>query len=73
MTDTERPDQTRRTSFDEPAAASADTASSIPVSRFDQAYESGRPPWDIDGPQPDFVRLVEEGAIAGARRGLRDR
>lgn len=31
---------------------------------FEKAYE-GRPPWDIDGPQPEIVRLAEEGAIRG--------
>ena len=48
-----------RTSFDEPTAESADASGSIAVSRFDKAYTVGRPPWDIDGPQPDFVGLVE--------------
>jgi ubiquinone/menaquinone biosynthesis C-methylase UbiE len=29
---------------------------------FEKAYE-GQPPWDIGGPQPEIVRLAEEGAI----------
>jgi SAM-dependent methyltransferase len=55
----------RQTSFDAPDAGSADANESIAVSRFDEAYAVGRPPWDIDGPQPDFERLVESGAISG--------
>jgi SAM-dependent methyltransferase len=55
----------RATSFDAPDAASADAEESIAVSRFDEAYAVGRPPWDIDGPQPDFERLVDSGAISG--------
>ena len=31
---------------------------------FEKMYE-GQPPWDIDGPQPEIVRLAEEGAIRG--------
>jgi len=31
---------------------------------FDRAYE-GSPPWDIGRPQPEFVRLCEEGQIVG--------
>jgi SAM-dependent methyltransferase len=31
---------------------------------FETAYE-GQPPWDIGGPQPEIVRLAEEGAIRG--------
>jgi SAM-dependent methyltransferase len=31
---------------------------------FDQAYR-GRPPWDIDKPQPALVELERSGAIAG--------
>lgn len=30
-----------------------------------RAYATGRPPWDIDGPQPDFRRLVDAGLIEG--------
>lgn len=55
----------RRTSFDGPHAASAAADESIPISRFDQAYATGRPPWDIDGSQPDFRRLVDAGLIEG--------
>ncbi|MEA2369888.1 MAG: hypothetical protein QOH12_282 [Solirubrobacteraceae bacterium] len=59
-------DATRPTSFHTvEAGGGANAAESIPVSRFDQAYAAGSPPWDIDGPQPDFVRLVETGAIGG--------
>jgi SAM-dependent methyltransferase len=54
-----------KTSFDTPDASSAAADESIPVSRFDQAYAVGRPPWDIDGPQPDFAALVADGAIGG--------
>ncbi len=32
---------------------------------FEKAYE-GQAPWDIGGPQPEIVRLAEEGAIQGA-------
>jgi SAM-dependent methyltransferase len=53
------------TSFHAPDAGSADASRSIPVARFDDAYASGRPPWDIDGPQPAFVRLLDAGAITG--------
>lgn len=53
------------TSFDAPDAASAAADESIAVSRFDEAYATGRPPWDIDGPQPDFQRLVDAGLIEG--------
>jgi SAM-dependent methyltransferase len=31
---------------------------------FEKAY-AGQPPWDIEGPQPEIVRLAEEGAIRG--------
>ncbi|HYB07143.1 MAG TPA: class I SAM-dependent methyltransferase [Nitrososphaerales archaeon] len=34
------------------------------MSYFDSAYR-GTPPWDIGRPQGEFVRLEEEGAIAG--------
>jgi SAM-dependent methyltransferase len=33
---------------------------------FEWAYQNGEPPWDIGQPQPVFVRLAEEGAIAGS-------
>src|SRR5436190_10010868 len=32
---------------------------------FDETYATGRPARDIDGPQPDFERLVDSGLIAG--------
>jgi SAM-dependent methyltransferase len=54
----------QRTSFDEPDAASADATSSIPVSRFDEAYRA-RPPWDIDGPQPALARIANASLITG--------
>lgn len=54
------------TSFNAADARSATADASIPVSRFDAAYESGVPPWDIDGPQPAFARLVAAGEIAGS-------
>ncbi len=63
MTDEEEAAQ--HTSFDAPDADSADAGASIPISRFDEAYAEGRPPWDIDGPQPDFVKLVDDGLVAG--------
>src|SRR5438876_11609776 len=31
---------------------------------FESMYQ-GRAPWDIDGPQPMFVRLTDEGKIRG--------
>jgi SAM-dependent methyltransferase len=31
---------------------------------YDRSY-AGIPPWDIDGPQPAFVRLADDGLIAG--------
>jgi SAM-dependent methyltransferase len=54
----------QRTSFDALDAPSADATSSIPQSRFDEAYYA-RPPWDIDGPQPAFVGLLDSGVIRG--------
>ena len=33
--------------------------------RFESAYE-GQPPWDIPGPQPQFVRLEATGMIRGS-------
>ena len=53
------------TSFDAPDERNAAAEQSIPISRFDEAYARGRPPWDIDGPQPDFVALVDEGLLTG--------
>jgi SAM-dependent methyltransferase len=32
---------------------------------WDDAYRSGRPPWDIGAPQPEIVRLAEAGVISG--------
>jgi SAM-dependent methyltransferase len=32
---------------------------------FDLAYREGTPPWDIGRPQPEIVRLAEEGSIVG--------
>jgi SAM-dependent methyltransferase len=56
---------TQPTSFHGSTGASADADESIPVSRFDKAYEVGVPPWDIDGPQPAFRALVEAGLVTG--------
>jgi 2-polyprenyl-3-methyl-5-hydroxy-6-metoxy-1,4-benzoquinol methylase len=53
-----------RTEFDSPNFVGAGAANSIAISRFDEAY-SGRPPWDIDGPQPDLARLLDAGLIQG--------
>ncbi len=33
---------------------------------FHESYASGKPPWDIDGPQPAFVELQKRGAIQGS-------
>jgi SAM-dependent methyltransferase len=54
-----------QTSFHGADAGGADQHASIAVSRFDEAYAVGRPPWDIDGPQPDFRRLVDDAALSG--------
>ena len=32
---------------------------------WDRVYREGRPPWDIDRPQPAFVRLADAGEITG--------
>ena len=32
---------------------------SVPKSNFETAYENNQPPWDIDGPQPDLVRVAD--------------
>ena len=32
---------------------------------FEAAYREGNPPWDIGAPQPENVRLAEEGEIVG--------
>lgn len=52
------------TAFDSPEFAGASKASSIDVATFDEAYKA-RPPWDIDGPQPAFARLLDAGRITG--------
>ncbi|MFP5020409.1 class I SAM-dependent methyltransferase [Pseudonocardia phyllosphaerae] len=36
-----------------------------PISRFDQAYTEGDPPWVIPGPQPAVVALERSGALHG--------
>jgi SAM-dependent methyltransferase len=52
------------TQFDSPNFIGASPANSIALSRFEEAYR-GRPPWDIDGPQPYFARLLDAGLIQG--------
>ncbi len=37
----------------------------LPQDRFEWAYRSGTPPWDIGRPQPEIVRLAEEGGVVG--------
>lgn len=37
---------------------------SVPRSNFDTAYSNNRPPWDIDGPQPNLVAVAD--SITGA-------
>lgn len=32
---------------------------------FEDAYRAGAPPWDIGRPQPEVVRLAEEGEVVG--------
>src|ERR1700736_6866318 len=49
-----------RTEFDSPTFVGASAASSIAISHFEEAYRA-RPPWDIDGPQPDLARLSTPG------------
>jgi SAM-dependent methyltransferase len=34
-------------------------------SGFEESYRSGTPPWDIGRPQPELVRLAEDGRIVG--------
>jgi hypothetical protein len=53
-----------RTEFDSPTFVGASAASSIAISHFEEAYRA-RPPWDIDGPQPDLARLLDAGLIQG--------
>ena len=38
---------------------------SIRGTEFDEAYASGRPPWDIGRPQPAFMVLAQAGRITG--------
>jgi 2-polyprenyl-3-methyl-5-hydroxy-6-metoxy-1,4-benzoquinol methylase len=52
------------TEFDTPTFVGASATNSIAISRFDEAY-GARPPWDIDGPQPDLARLLDAGLIQG--------
>lgn len=33
--------------------------------RFEELYRQGTPPWDIGGPQPEVVRLAEDGDVVG--------
>lgn len=33
---------------------------------WDESYQDGPAPWDIDGPQPAVVRLAAGGGFAGA-------
>lgn len=37
-----------------------------PIRDFEAAYQAGTPPWDIGGPQPEVVKLAEEGEFRGA-------
>jgi SAM-dependent methyltransferase len=57
------------TTFDQDAPSDsrseATAQKSISGSEFDEAYASGRPPWDISQPQPAFVALAEAGRITG--------
>ena len=52
------------TEFDSPTFDGAHAERSIAISRFDEAYRA-RPPWDIDGAQPAFARLLDAGHITG--------
>ncbi len=36
-----------------------------PPHDFEAAYQDGSPPWDLGAPQPEIVRLAEEGEIVG--------
>jgi SAM-dependent methyltransferase len=36
-----------------------------PPDLFEQFYREGTPPWDIGRPQPEVVRLAEDGDLAG--------
>jgi 2-polyprenyl-3-methyl-5-hydroxy-6-metoxy-1,4-benzoquinol methylase len=53
-----------RTEFDSRTFVGASAASSIAISHFEEDYRA-RPPWDIDGPQPDLARLLDAGLIQG--------
>jgi 2-polyprenyl-3-methyl-5-hydroxy-6-metoxy-1,4-benzoquinol methylase len=33
--------------------------------RFSAMYEAGSPPWDLGRPQPAFLELAKQGALAG--------
>src|SRR5690242_17981262 len=33
---------------------------------FEQEYRSGSPPWDVGAPQPEVVRLADDGAFRGS-------
>jgi SAM-dependent methyltransferase len=63
-TDSSRKAADLRTEFDSPTFVGASAASSIAISHFEEAYRA-RPPWDIDGPQPDLARLFDAGLIQG--------
>ena len=47
------------------AAKPPDSAHSEQVDRFNAMYDAGPPPWDIGRPQPAFLELAEQGALAG--------
>jgi SAM-dependent methyltransferase len=36
-----------------------------PPDFFEELYRQGRPPWDLGRPQPEVVRLAEEGGLVG--------
>jgi SAM-dependent methyltransferase len=36
-----------------------------PLVDFDAAYRQGTPPWDVGHPQPEVVRLADDGEIVG--------
>ena len=36
------------------------------ATRWDASYRDGRPPWEIDGPQPAVERLLDGGAFNGS-------
>jgi 2-polyprenyl-3-methyl-5-hydroxy-6-metoxy-1,4-benzoquinol methylase len=75
-TRTERTDERQETAA-EPAGAApvsagaaAGSAGTVPGVRslefFQEVYEGGTPPWDIGRPQPEVVRLAEQGEIRGS-------